>query len=123
VTSALIGFALHLIACYALGDLSLLGEGTQVQLALPNLTKVLDTAVITDYRLQLEAELDPLASVVLLISTSSPSGVSGGEAQVVTLSGFVSAAGDDIMVRSNGDLVSLRGWLRTMRDITFTLQR
>ncbi|ADI14233.1 hypothetical protein [Truepera radiovictrix] len=123
MTSAFIGLVLHLAMCHALGDLSLLGEGTQVQLALPNLTKVLDTAVIEDYRLQLEAELEPLASVVLLISTGGAADISGGEAQVVTLSGFVSAAGDDIMVRNNGDLVSLRSWLRTMQDVTFTLRR
>lgn len=112
------------LALHALGNLGLLSEGAQVQLALPNLTQVLDTAVIEGDRLQLETALEPLASVVLLITTTPTNPTE--ETEVVTLSGFISPSGDDIMVTDADDKqghVSLRGWLRTMYDVTFILQR
>lgn len=121
MTLTLVGLMLHLLACNALGDLGLLGEGTQVQLTLPNLAKVLDTAVIEGQVLQLEASLEPLESVVLLVNANGAA--SSSAPQVVTLSGFISPSGDDIMVRGDGEPVSLRGWLRTMQDITFILRR
>ncbi len=117
VIAPLLGTVIYLLACNALGTLGLLGEGTQVQLALPDLTRVLDTAVIEGQQLQLETTLEPLESVVLLLSN-------GANTETVTLNGFISPAGDDIMVLDERDTpVSLRGWLRTMQDIIFTLRR
>lgn len=119
--ASLLGSVVCWLTCHALGTLGLLNDGAQVQLALPDLTKVLDTAILEDHRLQLETALEPLASVVLLISTSNPT----EETEVVTLSGFISPAGDDIMVLDDTRErpVSLRGWLRTMQDVTFVLRR
>jgi len=107
-----------LVLCSALEHLSIFGEGAQVQLALPDLATVLDTAVIEHQRLQLEASLEPLSSVVLVVNHDN-----GAETEVTTLKGIIGPRGNDILVMTEeGDPLSLKVWLRAERGIEFVLE-
>ena len=89
-----------------------LGEGTQIQIAKADLTEVVGSATVAAGRLHFSARLKPLSSVVLIVSTPP--------AEVVTVGGFVSASGRDIMVQQQRCTVSLRALLEQNRQLTLS---
>lgn len=117
-----------LLGCAALGDLGVLSEGAQIQVASANLSTIFVTGSIYHGDLDLEADLPPLANVVLIISqpleaSAAVQNVSNlSSSEVVSLSGFVSASGQDIMLQEPGGTVSLKDWLGE-RQITLDLEK
>lgn len=91
---------------------AILGEGAQIQIATADLTEVLGSATVAAGRLHFDASLKPLSSVVLIVSAPPT--------EVVTVVGFVSASGRDIMVQQPSRTVSLRTLLEQARQITLS---
>jgi hypothetical protein len=89
-----------------------LGEGAQIQIAKADLTEVVSSATVAAGRLHFGAPLRPLRSVVLIISRTP--------AEIVTVGGFVSASGRDIMVEQQRCTVSLRALLEQNRQLTLS---
>lgn len=91
---------------------AIMGEGVQIRIAKADLTEVVGSATVDAGQLHFGTAPKPLSSVVLII-TRPP-------AEVVTISGFVSASGRDIMVQQQSRTLSLRTWLEQSRQITLS---
>lgn len=114
---------LCLLSCVAVGGLGALAEGTQVQLTSADLSAVLATATIEAGTLDFDTELEPLTNVVLLISNATNELKAQAQTspetapEMITLSGFVSASGSDIMVQEPEETVSLKDYLQTLQVV------
>lgn len=117
------------LSCLAFGDLGALGEGAQVQVASADLSTIFVSGSVQGGDLNLEAELPPLANVVLIISRAPSAEASAAvqnvsslrSSEVVSLSGFISPSGQDIMVQEPDGTISLKDWLndhQIMLDLT-----
>lgn len=93
---------------------ALVSEGAHIQVAKADLSDIFGAATISGNELRLSVPLKPLSSVVLII-TKPP-------ADVVTIGGFVSASGRDIMLQQESRTVSLRTWLEQVKQITLHLE-
>lgn len=122
---------LCLLGCAALGDLRdlrVLGEGAQVQVTSADLSTFLVAGSVRHGSLDLEADLAPLTNVVLIISQppEPPAVVQNvsdlRSSEVVSLSGFISPSGHDIMLQEPGGTISLKDWL-SARHITLDLEK
>lgn len=112
-----------LLGCAAIGAPSgsdaaainaLVSEGAYVQVAKADLSDIFDAATVQGNELRLRVPLKPLSSVTLIV-TKPPE-------DVVTISGFVSASGRDIMLQQQSRTVSLRAWLEQVKQITLHLE-
>lgn len=118
---------LCLLSCAAVHGLGGLSEGSQVQVTSADLSTVLVSGSVRRGDLDLEADLEPLANVVLIISgpPAAPAAVQNvsnlKSGDVVSLSGFVSPSGQDIMVQEPDGTVSLKDWLNE-QHITLDLE-
>ncbi len=119
---------LCLLGCTAIGGLEVLGEGARVQVTSADLSTVFVTGSVHQGALELEAKLTPLANVILIISppptppatVQNVSRLSSGS--VVSLSGFISPSGHDVMVQEPEGTVSLKDWLAD-RHIVLDLKK
>ena len=117
-----------LLGCVALGDLSVLGEGTQVQVTSADLSTFFVAGSVQQGDLKLEADLPPLTNVVLILSQPAESEAAVQNisnlrsSEVVSLSGFVSPSGRDIMLQEPNGTISLKDWL-SAHQITLDLEK
>jgi len=91
---------------------AIVNEGAQIQIAKADLTEIIGGATVAAGRLHFDTTLKPLSSVLLIVTKPA--------AEVVTISGFVSASGRDIMVQQQSRTVSLRPWLKQVRQISLS---
>lgn len=119
---------LCLLGCAALGDLNAFAEGAEVQVTSADLSTFLVSGSIQRGDLKLEADLLPLTNVVLIISQppkpeAAVQNVSDlRSSEVVSLSGFVSPSGGDIMLQEPTGTISLKDWL-SAHQITLDLEK